>query len=107
MLRCFQRQRRRSVVLFACSLRDISHTAPILGKLEYSMDSSRQSLLIALMTTAETQPTGCSARGCGVAEGTSPGKNVKEIIANSHRRRKRQENVLIFIHLFICMRHSY
>ena len=34
---------------------DILHTAPILGKLEYSMDNSRQYLLIALIITTETQ----------------------------------------------------
>ena len=37
------------------SLLDIVHTAPILGKLEYSMDSSRKYFLIALIITTETQ----------------------------------------------------
>ena len=37
----------------SCSLLDISHTPPILGKLKYSMDSSRQYVLIALINTAE------------------------------------------------------
>ena len=48
----------------------ISHiyTVPILGKLEYSMDSSRQ------YNYHDGDPTVCSARGCGVAEGTHKGK---------------------------------
>ena len=82
----------------SCSLLDISPTAPILSKLEYSMDSSRQYLLIAPIITTKTQLLR-SARGCGVAEGTLPGKNVEEMIAKSHRRRKREENVLLF---FVC-----
>ena len=41
-------------------------------------------------------PTVCIGRACGVAEGTSPGRNVKNVIAKSHRRWKRQENVLIY-----------
>ena len=39
----------------SCSLLDISHTPPILGKLKYSMDSSREYLLIALINTAAIQ----------------------------------------------------
>ena len=62
-----------------CLIPGISHTPPILGsKLKHSMDSSRQYLLIALISTADMQPLKCSARRCGVAEGTSPGENVKK-----------------------------
>jgi len=51
MLRCFSSNEEDPL----CSLLDISHTTPTLGKLEYPMDSSRQYLLIALIITTETQ----------------------------------------------------
>ena len=55
-------------------LLDISHTVPISGKLIFC---------------------------CGVAEGTSPGGNMREIRANNHQRQKRQENILKCCHFFI------
>ena len=38
-----------------CLIPGISHTPLILSKLKYTMDSSRQYVLIALINTAETQ----------------------------------------------------
>ena len=38
-----------------CLIPGISHTPPILGKLKYSMDSSRQYFFIAIIKTAEIQ----------------------------------------------------
>ena len=74
-----------------CLIPGISHTTPILGKLKYSMDSSRQHLWIALIDTAEIQLL--------VITGG------KTMTADSHRRRKRQKNMLVisfFILFFVC-----
>ena len=95
-----------------CLVPGISRTPPIISsKLKYSIDSSQQYLLIALINTAEIQLLQCSARGCGVAEGTSPRKNVKKMIASSHRRRKRQEKICwiisFFIYFFVCATSYY
>ena len=76
---CFQEQRKRPVVLFA---RYLTYDPADFRQAEYYMDSSGQYLLIALIHTAETH---CSACDCGVAEGTSSGENVKNVIATATR----------------------
>ena len=67
---------------------DISHTLPIPGNLKYSMDSSRQYLLNALINPGRLT----SARGGGVAEGTSRGrKSDKNIWLQPPASKKRQK----------------
>ena len=69
----------------------LSHTSPILRKLKYSMDSSRQYRLIALVNTAEIQLKRSRLRRC---RGHLTGEKREKKYSYNHPRRKRQENIL-------------
>ena len=102
---CFQPQRRRPLALFAWYLPHI--TPPSWGKLKYFMDarSSRQHPYIFLwMRSSTRRSSNCSARGRGVAEGTSRGKSATKIVATATRVGNAGKIVrMIFLFLFLFL----